>query len=363
MSKKRVVIFGWANSVHIIRWVQGLQSRGFEVKVISLGGVEIENCQTKIFPRKSRWSYFTSAQAAAREALAFKPDLIHAHYVTGFALWALFTKFSPTVLSVWGADIIDFPKSFISRMWLKYVFKKSTHITATSKFLANAVLKLRPSAEKDLSVIPFGVELPDSCEQLSESGSIRLCFIKMHKLKYGPDVLLKAMVKVIKVIPDISLSMAGEGEMTPKLIKMVEELGIKKNVDFTGFIPNNEIYSFIMKHDIMVMPSVMDSESFGVAVIEASACGRPVIASKVGGVHEVLIDDKTGILVPPNDVEKLAEAIIKLAQNADMRNKMGKQGYDFVKKNYSWDCSLDQMVNLYERLIDGSKKTKKDSTV
>ena len=363
MSIDRIVIFGWADSVHIRRWVEGLKKRGFNVKIISLAGSDIENCQTKIFPRKGKFSYFTHARAAAREALEFKPDLIHVHYVSGFTLWSFLTRFKPTVVSVWGADIIDYPKTLFHRLWLKYVFRKATHITATSNFLADVVLKLKPSVKNTLSVIPFGVEIPNSYEQLSIANPIKLCFIKLHNPKYGPDILLKTMAKVVKVIPDISLSMAGEGEMTPKLKEMTKNLGIEKNINFTGFIPNKEIYSFIKRHDIMVMPSVMDSESFGVAVIEASACGRPVIASKVGGVPEVLVNNETGILVTPKDVDELAQAIIKLSQNAEMRIEMGKQGYEFVKKNYSWNCSLDKMENLYKRLIYESKKEKKDFAV
>jgi len=358
MSSKRIVIFGWTDSVHVNRWVKSLRERGYEIMLISLDDTEYSNSNTKIFPRKSRWSYFTHAFAAAREANLFKPDLIHVHYVTGFTLWSYLTRFKPTVLSVWGADIIDYPKTWLRRTWLKHVFGRATHITATSKFLVEAVLKLQPSVKNILTEIPFGVEIPDSYEPLLDSRPVKLCFMKKHSLKYGPDILLKAMAKVIKTIPDISLSVAGEGAMTPKLKEMTNKLGLEKNINFTGFIPNNEIYSFIKRHDIMVMPSVMDSESFGVAVIEAGACGRPVIASRVGGVPEVLVNNETGILVKPRDVDELADAIIRLAQNPELRNNMGKQGYEYVKKNYSWKCSLDKMENLYERLINDYKKTK-----
>jgi glycosyltransferase involved in cell wall biosynthesis len=131
---------------------------------------------------------------------------------------------------------------------------------------------------------------------------------------------------------------------------MVSALGLEDTVHFVGFVQRDRIYPFLQEHHLMVMPSL--TEAFGVAALEASACGRPVIASNVGGVPEVVLDGTTGILVPPKDPHKLAEAIINLAQDARAREKMGKAGYEFVKQRYSWERSLDMMGDLYERLIN-----------
>jgi glycosyltransferase involved in cell wall biosynthesis len=100
----------------------------------------------------------------------------------------------------------------------------------------------------------------------------------------------------------------------------------------------------------MVMPSL--KEGFGVAALEAAACGRPVIASDVGGIPEVLVDKETGIMVPVNDVDRLAEAIIMLARDAEMRDEMGRSGYEFVKQNFTWEMSLDMMTALYRKVLD-----------
>ena len=170
---------------------------------------------------------------------------------------------------------------------------------------------------------------------------------------YGPDVLLRALSKVKKVIPDIVLNMAGEGEATTAITKMITDLGLEKNVHLVGFIENDQLYDFYSQQHLMIMPS--HKEAFGVAAVEASACGRPVIATDVGGIPEVLVDGTTGLLIPKGDHERLAEAIIKLASDADLMNRMGRAGYDFVSANYSWDKSLDLMTELYERLIYARK--------
>ena len=104
-------------------------------------------------------------------------------------------------------------------------------------------------------------------------GPLRLCYIKNHKRKYGPDVLLRALVRAREAIPDVRLTMAGEGEITPQLKHLAVELGVDEIVDFVGSVSNERIYSLVQEHHLMIMPSIMESESFGVAVLEASACG------------------------------------------------------------------------------------------
>ncbi len=355
-SNKNIVIFAWAESVHIQRWVKGLTSRGYNIKLISLGGEPIEGIKTHIIAREGRLSYILKANEAFNEALLFKPDLIHTHYPTGFGYWSLKVENIPSLISVWGADIIDFPSNFIKKYYLKKVLRKCSHISATSRFLRDKTVALDKSLYAKISLIPFGVTIPKELKTVTTRPPVKLCFIKGHKKKYGPDILLDALAIVKDKVPDIKLSIAGEGQMTAILKEQTSRLHLNDNVNFVGFIPNEKIYSFLSEHHIMVMPSVMDSESFGVAVLEASACGKAVIASNIGGVPEVLTDNKTGILVPPGDKSKLAEAIIELALDMKKIVHYGENGNRFVSEKYDWEISLDMMSDLYDRLIFENEK-------
>lgn len=325
--------------------------RGYEIKVVSLGGEPIDGIKTVILPRHGKLSYIRQALGAGREARKLKPDLIHVHYAGGFGLWALIIKFQPIMVSVWGADVIDLPHQWFYRLLIRQILKKAAFVSATSDILRKAAIKLQPSVENKIQVIPFGVNVPLSSVELPPLNRIKICFIKSHTRKYGPDILLKAIAVVKRRIPNIMVSMAGEGELTDLLKQLICDLSLENNVRLVGFVKNDDIYSFIQKHHFMVMPSVLESESFGVAVLEASACCRAVIASDVGGVPEVLVDSKTGFLVPKGDVNKLAATIIKLANDVSMMKKMGEAGYCFVKENYDWEKSLDMMTGLYERLL------------
>ncbi|MCD6249484.1 MAG: glycosyltransferase [candidate division Zixibacteria bacterium] len=351
----RVVIFGWANSVHIQRWATGLTERGFDIRLISLGGDPIEGVETINLPRTGLLSYFTQARRAVALAKEFGPDIIHVHYAGGFGYWGTRCGFAPLIVSVWGSDVVDLPRNLLFRYLIKRTLKRADRITATSDFLKRVSLELVPEIEDKIDVIPFGVTVPENPSPLS-TGPVRLCFIKMHRRKYGPEILLKAFAHARSQIPDLCLTMAGEGEMTPELKNLSSQLGVADSVKFVGFVPNDQIYSLLQEHHIMVMPSVMESESFGVAVLEASACGRPVIASRVGGVPEVLRHGETGLLVPPGDVDALTEAIVALASDREKCRAMGEAGRELVQTNYIWERSLDLMSILYKRSIDGKQK-------
>ena len=167
--------------------------------------------------------------------------------------------------------------------------------------------------------------------------------------------MIKALAQVMKEIPDVELTIAGkENNYTGYLKKLVIENNLEKRVKFIGQINYENVYPFISEHHVMVMPSRF--EGFGVAAAEASACSRAVIATNVGGIPEIIIDGKTGILVPPDDDKALADAILKLAKNTDHYDKMGREGHEFVQQHYQWEKSLDLMCELYEKVIYDSRQ-------
>ncbi|UCD95468.1 MAG: glycosyltransferase [Candidatus Zixiibacteriota bacterium] len=352
MSEK-IVILGYSGSVHVIRWAQGLTERGLKVVVISLGGAEVEGVETIVLPLKGRRSigYLWYLPKVKELIRTLRPDLVHAHYATGFGLWGRWSGFHPLVMSVWGTDVVEFPRNLIKRYVLRRILRAADHLTAASRFLKKKIVRLCRDMELRITVVPFGVSIPEKKGTGSEDDKVRLVYIKAHEKLYGPDVLLEAMGIAAGKNPRVHLVLAGEGSMTARLKKQAKNLGLDEHVRFAGFIDNRKIFDFLGRHDIMVMPSL--AESFGVAALEAAAAGLPVIAGDVGGVSEVVIDGKTGILVPPGDAAGLAEAIIRLVEDADLRKKMGEAGRQHVAAKYRWENCLDQMVQIYERAMAG----------
>ncbi len=327
-----------------------MQGRGFDVRIVSHDGVPLPDIDTVILLRSGRFDYFTLASKAVVAAKDFNPALIHTHYASAFGFWSMRANAPCSIVSVWGSDVVDFPSNWLKRKYVGRVLDGANHVVATSRFLADTVDAKWPGIVNKLSVIPFGVSTLEGPPQPPPDCPLRLCFIKSHKLLYGPDVLIRALVRVKETIPEVRLTMAGAGPSTTEIHELVCELGLDDQVEFSGLLDQAGVYRLLAESHIMVMPSRRDA--FGVAALEASLCGRPVIATTVGGVPEVVVDGETGLLVPPDDVEALSAAILKLANDKGLREKMGAAGRLFVERNYTWERSLDQMSALYERIID-----------
>jgi glycosyltransferase involved in cell wall biosynthesis len=244
---------------------------------------------------------------------------------------------------------MEFPNDPLRHYLLRSILLSADAITATSHFLRRATAGMAKKLADRVEVIPFGVSIPPTVVTPPAEPPLRLCYIKAHRRIYGPDILIKALAQVRERGHDVNLFLAGEGEMTGELRQLCRKLGVDDAVTFVGFIDNANIVDFISDHHVMVMPS--HQESFGVAVLEAGAAGRPVIATDIGGVPEVLRPEKTGLMVPPNDVGALADAIARLAEQPQLRAELGRNAREFAQSEYSWDRSLDLMIDLYERLI------------
>lgn len=159
--------------------------------------------------------------------------------------------------------------------------------------------------------------------------------------------LLSSFRLVMSILPNAYLLIVGEGPLRPKLEQYARSLEIYKRVRFTGF--RRDIPALLAITDIFVLSTFW--EGLPLALLEAMASAKPVIASDVGGNREIVINGETGLLVPPRDPEILAQAIIELAKNPQKAKEMGKKGFLRVKEHFSLEAMVRKTTKLYERLI------------
>jgi len=361
-------------SIHTIRWAKSIASRNIEVMIFSLSDGNDDNyknysnisvikakyasdiLQSDNFIKKAR--YLFSINQLKKLIREFKPDIVHAHYATSYGLLGALTRFHPFIISVWGSDVYDFPNNFIKRKLLRFNLQKADKVLSTSHVMARETNKY---VSGQIEVTPFGIDTdkfkPMETELLFPKDSFVIGTIKSLEQKYGVAYLIRAF-KMLKekfdVLP-LKLLIVGTGSREQELKELTRSLSIEEHTIFAGKISHNRVPEYLNMLDIYVAVSTLDSESFGVAILEASSCEVPVVVSRVGGLPEVVEEGKTGLIVNRKDVQDTFEALSKLITDSDLRVKMSKAGRERVKERYDWGICVDVMMNIYEKLADNIK--------
>ena len=167
----------------------------------------------------------------------------------------------------------------------------------------------------------------------------------------GPEYFIEAAKLVIERFTKVKFLIVGDGSLRNKLELRCKELSIFDRFIFTGW--REDIPEILAILDMLVLPSL--NEAVGRILIEAGACGKPVVATSVGGIPEVVNDNETGILVPPKAPEALAQAIIALLKSEEKRQKMGKAAKNWIDEKFSAYRMVERISSLYGELVKNGK--------
>ena len=365
----KILLLADPSSAHTIKWANSLYERGLEISIFGLSsydgtqyktGVKID---TLTFPQfiKLRTDgsilkifYLMALPRLKNKIKKFRPDIIHAHSTSSYGLLGALSGFHPFALSVWGTDIYNFPqKSDLLKRVVLYNLKESDMLFSTSKVMAEETKKY---TNKKVNVIPFGIDTetfkPKETKNYFSENDIVIGTVKSVEKKYGTEYLVTAFKKVKENHPDLPLKLliVGGGSMINNIKTLVAKLGIESDVQLTGFVSYDKIPDYHRMLDIYVAVSTDDSESFGVAILEASACENPVIVSNVGGLPEVVDNNITGFIIAKSNVEALVEKI-ELLLDDDLRKKLGQAGRTRVKNFFNWDENVIHMIKNYEEIL------------
>lgn len=366
--KKRILFLADIDSAHTRKWAVSLAERGYEIGIFSLRKSESrwfenypsvrsfneEGFATEKFHVASalKLSYLQFIPALKAAIRKFQPEIVHAHYATSYGLLGVRSGFHPLIISVWGSDIFEFPrKSLLHRLLVFNNLKKADAIFSTSEVMKAEVLHY---VNKEVAVTPFGVDVnafsPQATTSLFEGNPKVIGTIKSLETNYGIDTLIKAFALVKKQYAgELKLLICGNGTKEQELKKLAEETGYANDILFAGRISPQEAPRYHNMIDIFVNISLQ--ESFGVAVIEAMACEKPVVVTAVGGLKEVAEENVSGLFVPPSDTAKTANAMLDLLQHPEKAAQMGKSGRANVLKKYDWNKNLDAIEELYKKIV------------
>ena len=345
-----------AASRHTRRWAAYLSGRGHQVEVISLRPREIPGVRVHVL---SGWrglgkaGYPLHAPRVRALLRRSRPDLVHAHHVTSYGLLGALSGFHPLLVHTWGRDVLEFPqRSLLYRGLVTFNLRRADAITATSHAMADAARSaLRQPVPT--AVVPFGVDLArfdlGLRQQRRAAEGFVVGVVKSLEPVYGLDDLLRAVALARRQQPKLRALIVGQGSQRERLERLARELGIAGAVEFTGPVPSEEIARLLARMDLFVLPS--HTEGFGVSAVEAAAMGLPVVASDVGGLPEVVIDGETGFLTPPRSPEALAERIVQLAGDAELRARLGRAGRARVAECFDWAKNAGRMEAFYYEVL------------
>lgn len=287
--------------------------------------------------------------------LKINPDVVHAHEscMPFSTAAAILHKKYPLVLTMhmflkeweYSDNKIDQLNKLITSGNEKYVLSVIPHIIAVSSYLRNRIIEVSKS---NVYIIPNGVDITysQSFNALNSERFILFSVGMLEKWK-GFDVLLQAVFNVKSVIPNIILYVAGKGEEEAALIKIVEDLGLENYVKFLGFISEDK-HLYYNSADVFILPS--RNESFGIVLLEAMACGTPVIASNVGGIPDIVKHGKNGLLFESENVDDLTRKIILLLKDKTLRHEMSMKGLE-TAKSFSWEKVAMETFNVYRKIL------------
>ncbi len=370
MAGLRLLIVADSTTTHTHRWAHWARDCGAKVTVLSPFEGAIEGVDVVVFPGRRRFYHRLPKIKMLLDLPRFRrlierinPQLIHFHFISEGGRAFYWDRFDiPMIASSWGQDVIfDTGPRPKAEKGLRRILSRCRIVTATTHMLAGATAPYMPPG-RPIYVIPFGVDLARFPMRQSPSGDeVVFGFVKHLLPKYGPDILIEAFAQVHTARPRTRLVMAGRGHMHDHLQKRVDDLHLTHAVSIVGRVEHEKVPELIRGFDVMVMPSIYESETFGVAAIEASASGVANIASRIGGVPEAVIHGKTGLLVPPRDAATLAVAMIELADDPTRRAEMGRQGRRFVEAFYVWQDNCRMMQEVYRAAL--ANESPRDLTV
>ena len=207
---------------------------------------------------------------------------------------------------------------------------------------------------KKIDIIPNGVDVsefhPTSHE---ESGLLLWCgrFVQQKGLEYLIEALkcIEAKEKPIT----IKLMMTGDGPLLSKIYQLVKKNGLSSSVLFMGRVPRKDIPILMSKSSIYILPSL--NEGMPYTLLEAMACGKTVIGTNISGIRDIITHGHNGILVPPRDPEALANAILTLSGDKNLRRTLGQNARELMTRRYSWDTITARMEKAYEETLAGAR--------
>ncbi len=364
-DKLKLCFLAMMEDNHSRKWVKYFADKGYDIQCITFPSKyidEIRDGNIKFYLIKE--FYFKSLNILFNALLVRKlikkinPHILHVHYAGVNGVLGGLSGFHPFLLTVYGSDIFSNSKSKIRRYLLKYVLRKADVITCNGKTLRDKMIRLGIDRQK----IRFIYWATDTKKFIPASRDRELrkklgafdnpMIISLRNLEpvYNVETLIKALPFVLKEFPLVKLVIAGEGSQEKNLKKLAAELRISKRVNFVGWISYDDVPRYLNSSDVYVSTSLSDGD-LAQSTQQAMSCELPIVTTDLLVNRNRIKDGENGLLFPIKESKILADKIIRLLKDKNLRRELGKRGRKTIEEQLDYYKKMEEANNLYKELI------------
>jgi phosphatidylinositol alpha-1,6-mannosyltransferase len=323
-----------------------LAIEGFEIEVVTLANADAPRFDGdgRIVTRRvggrvpaGRARVLALNAVGLRRALQFRPNVVlSAHVVTSPAAAVIRRLLGGrTVQYFYANEILGKPKL------AAFAVAHADVPIAISAHTASLIAATGASTTH-LRLIPPGIDLPSNTGALHTERPTVLTVAQLKHSYKGHDVLIGALARVRARVPDVEWVIIGEGPLRSRLEQLVRSTGVAQSVRFLGEVSERERNLWLRRADVFAMPSRQDGEGFGIAYLEASAYGKPVLAGNVAGALDAVADGISGVLVDPDDPAAVGEALASLLLDREWAGRLGRAGAERARK-FAWPIIAERV--------------------
>jgi len=285
-----------------------------------------------------------------------KPNAVLGCMATKYGFYAAVAGVKPLVLIVWGSDVLLAPKRlFFMRFMAMFALRRADAVIVDSKVQENAAVELGCAKEKILRFPwfdPADVRVIHSREDIREklgwSRNPIIISLRKHEPVYCVECLVDSIPKVVSKVPESRFLILEEGRLTERLKRRTKELGMEQYVRFVGKVPQWTVASYLNASDVYVSTSLSDGTSAN--LLEAMALKVPVVVTNIEGNREWIRNDWNGLLVPARDPSSLANKVVLLIKDKDLRRKVEENELKTIEQKVDWSENSEAFVNVILKL-------------
>jgi glycosyltransferase involved in cell wall biosynthesis len=295
-------------------------------------------------------AFANAVRAATR---GFAPDVVHAHWWLPSG-WFVSGGRAPYLITCHGSDVRLLERGELLRKAARPVFRRAALITTVSRFLAEDIRRLLPGLSSEIQVAPMPVDTAafGMGAQTAKHEPPRILFAGNLVPTKGVDILLRAAAELRGRGVAFELKILGEGPLKARLQELADELGIAGSVVWSPFVPQAQMAAEYGTSAVTVLPSRGHAEGLGLTLVEALLAGSAVVGTPAGGIPEVVIHERTGLIARDGDPRDLADQIHRLLSDVALRRRLTEQGKEHALRTYSPEHAVSRFLEIYHAVAD-----------